>query len=83
MSQSNLVGRRAVYTQRISKWDSEKREHILEETKTFKGEIVWVGVGGSSSSYCRVMMLYDDGSLREHEIANVTVEAKQAEGPYR
>lgn len=82
MSQSSLIGRRAVYTQRITKWDNEKREYILEETRTFKGEIVWVGVGGSSS-YCRVMMLYDDGSLRQHEIENITVEAKQAEGPYR
>jgi len=76
MSQSNLVGRRAVCTRRISHWNKEKKTYITTKTETFNGEIVWAGDD-------RIMMLYSDGSLRMHGCSEITVEAPQMEGPYR
>lgn len=64
---SPIIGRRAVY--------SNPRE-------THKGTIVAIGWGGQTL-YARVVMLYDDGTLHEHSLEYVTLEAPQTEGVYR
>lgn len=77
-----LVGRRAVYTQVVSRYDETKKEMVEVSRTPFSGVIAAL-ITTSSSNYAAIVMLYDDGSLRTHDISAVTVEAAVTEGPYR
>lgn len=72
-----LVGRRAVYTQVTSKWDDTKQQYVELSRAAFRGVIAALLPNGS------IVMLYDDGSMRAHDMNNITVEADQTQGPYR
>lgn len=82
MTQSPIIGRRAVYTQVNRKWDEKAAGFVEIDRKLFHGTIVWVGTTGSSN-YPTVIMLYDGGSLCEHSISMVTLEGESPEGALR
>ena len=74
---TNLIGRRAVYAKVETKLDEKKREYVEVSRKLFHGEIVALVVVGTYQ-HPAVVMIYHDGSLREHPIQDVTIEGDRA-----
>lgn len=77
VAQNILVGKRAVYTRINRKWDEVKREYIETGRELFRGTIAALITIGQYH-YAAVVMLYDDGSLRTHDIDTITIEASPA-----
>lgn len=78
-----LVGRRAVFTRIETRYDDATKAMVEVSRATFRGVIAALITTGSNH-YPAIVMLYDDGSLRTHDISTITVEADDSqEGPYR
>lgn len=77
-----LVGRRAVFTRIATKYDETKKEMIEVSREQFRGVIAALYTHGQNH-YPYVVMLYDDGSLKSHDIERVTIECGSADGLYR
>lgn len=78
---TNLIGRRAVYTCIKKHWDADRRDMVEDSRQQFHGEIVALVVTGEYH-HAAIVMLYDDGSLREHEIGTITIEGVHGD-PFR
>lgn len=79
---SNLIGRRAVFTQITREWDKAKADLVETGRTLFRGEIVGFYAHGQYN-YPYVVMLYDSGALCTHSIDHITIEALPTEGAYR
>ena len=77
---SPIIGRRAVYTRTTHQLDGQRGQYVETGRELFRGTVVWIGAAGD---YLRVVMLYDDGSLKSHAIENVTLEGESPEGALR
>ncbi len=72
---TTLLGRRAVYTCVRSIWDKAQNKHVDVSRELFHGTIVALTMSGERPV---IVLLYDDGSLRYHNLETITVEGAPA-----
>ncbi len=73
-----LVGRRAVYTHYTRPYDEQSRTVGKLNHMEFRGVIVALVVVGQNN-YPAVIMLYDNGTLHQHDIGAIMIEGEQSE----